>query len=446
MAINLITNPSFAGRITGVSPDYPYGSSQNQTAPGAFDGTPWIEIRSNDIFGMQQSLLASAAIVPSGTADTSPVSQYVQAIVEIAAGRAITATEGASAANAYVVDVSTDQQAPQTLFDGLRVEAVLAAANTGAATLDAYGLGVKTITGSATVGIIVAGAKREFKFNAVSDEWEFTTQVIPDASETVKGIVEAATTAEMNAGTANKFPDAAKVKAYADSVSVPDASETVKGIVELATNAETNTGTDTTRAITPANLSNRTATETRTGIVELATTAEMNAGTANKFPDAAKVKAYADALLTRATAIATTSGTAHAFTGLDAGLNRITVMLDGVSLSANGDLLIQLGDAGGFETTGYVSGAGRGGTSTTSTTGFIITVSSVAVNAFSGVIIFTRIDGDTWVSNGNLDVNANVDPYVSAGTKTLTAELTQIQITRTGVGTFDLGKVNIFTE
>lgn len=35
---------------------------------------------------------------------------------------------------------------------------------------------------------------------------------------------------------------------------VPDASTTVKGIVELATNAETTTGTDTTRAVTPAGL------------------------------------------------------------------------------------------------------------------------------------------------------------------------------------------------
>jgi hypothetical protein len=41
------------------------------------------------------------------------------------------------------------------------------------------------------------------------------------------------------------------------------ASETTAGYVELATDAETQTGTDTSRAITPANLSSRTATETR---------------------------------------------------------------------------------------------------------------------------------------------------------------------------------------
>lgn len=35
---------------------------------------------------------------------------------------------------------------------------------------------------------------------------------------------------------------------------IPDASDTVKGIVELATDAEAATGTDTTRAVTPANI------------------------------------------------------------------------------------------------------------------------------------------------------------------------------------------------
>ena len=70
---------------------------------------------------------------------------------------------------------------------------------------------------------------------------------------------------------------------------VADASTTVKGVVELATDAETQTGTDSVRAITPSNLSSRTATETRTGVVELATDAEAQAFTADKFIDGAKL-------------------------------------------------------------------------------------------------------------------------------------------------------------
>lgn len=57
------------------------------------------------------------------------------------------------------------------------------------------------------------------------------------------------------------------------------ATSTATGVVELATDTEAQTGTDTSRAITPANLSARTATTTRTGLVELATDVEAAAGT-----------------------------------------------------------------------------------------------------------------------------------------------------------------------
>jgi hypothetical protein len=62
-------------------------------------------------------------------------------------------------------------------------------------------------------------------------------------------------------------------------VTAPSASETVQGIIELATSAEVQTGTDTVRAVTPAGLAARTATDTRTGVVELATSAEALTGT-----------------------------------------------------------------------------------------------------------------------------------------------------------------------
>lgn len=61
---------------------------------------------------------------------------------------------------------------------------------------------------------------------------------------------------------------------------VPEAaSETVAGIIELATSAEVQAGADTTRAVTPAGLASLTSTDTRRGLVELATTAETTAGT-----------------------------------------------------------------------------------------------------------------------------------------------------------------------
>jgi hypothetical protein len=97
----------------------------------------------------------------------------------------------------------------------------------------------------------------------------------PDASDTVKGIVELATSAETQAGT-----DPARAVTPAGLASVT-ATTVRAGLVELATDTETITGTDPSRAITPSNLSARTATETRSGIVELSTNIEAREGTDN---------------------------------------------------------------------------------------------------------------------------------------------------------------------
>lgn len=83
--------------------------------------------------------------------------------------------------------------------------------------------------------------------------------------------------------------DATEVNAGAPTLSTPDASVTVKGIVELATTAETSTGTDTVRAVTPAGLDATltanvpgkvpAASTTVQGKVELATDVEATTGT-----------------------------------------------------------------------------------------------------------------------------------------------------------------------
>ncbi|MGX4726167.1 gp53-like domain-containing protein [Pseudomonas corrugata] len=94
----------------------------------------------------------------------------------------------------------------------------------------------------------------------------------PDASTTVKGLVELATDAETQAGV-----DALRAVTPA-ALTARTASETRAGIIELATAAETQSGIDAVRAVTPATLASRTATDTRAGIVELATDAETQAG------------------------------------------------------------------------------------------------------------------------------------------------------------------------
>lgn len=104
---------------------------------------------------------------------------------------------------------------------------------------------------------------------------------IDTASATAEGVIELATDAETNTGTAT---DRTITPAnLAQATSLLQATATQKGAIELATDAETNTGTATDRAITPANLAQATsllqATDTQKGAVELATQAEVDTGT-----------------------------------------------------------------------------------------------------------------------------------------------------------------------
>ncbi len=144
--------------------------------------------------------------------------------------------------------------------------------------------------------------------------------------------------------------------------------------------------------------------------------------------------------LTRETAIATTSGTTHDFTSLPAGLNWIAIPLNLVSLSGGDQLLLQIGDAGGIETSGYVSTAGKESGEVSSTSGFLLIGDLAAGFDQQGVLILTRIDGNTWDAAGNFTDGSGRSAWCAGG-KTLSAELTQVRLTTTGSDTFDAGKV-----
>lgn len=154
--------------------------------------------------------------------------------------------------------------------------------------------------------------------------------------------------------------------------------------------------------------------------------------------------------ITRGTPQATTSGTSFNFSGIT-GTDRITVVLDSVSLSGNDSLLIQIGPSGGVETTGYVSASTRPipGSSTSggsTNVGFLVYLES-AVSSVSANVVLTRIDGNTWICSHSGLYNSTTDTGLhGGGTKTLAGTLTQLTLTRTGTDTFDAGKVNVFFE
>lgn len=140
MATNPNTLAENAGRITAPDANYPYGSAKDDSTGTTGDGTPIRQALMNDTYGLQQALLRAASIVPTGNADTGIASQYLQAVVQQAAGRAVNYDES-GAANAYVLDLKTNQQGPAAYFDGMIAMFEAGNANTGASTVNVAGLG-----------------------------------------------------------------------------------------------------------------------------------------------------------------------------------------------------------------------------------------------------------------------------------------------------------------
>lgn len=168
------------------------------------------------------------------------------------------------------------------------------------------------------------------------------------------------------------------------------------------------------------------------------------------LPDSTGTVATLGTSLTLATAV-TASGTAVDFTGIPSWVKRITVMFDGLSSNGTNPFLLQIGDSGGIENSGYQSSSAVVGVSTTSalasTAGFIAFINSASFS-LQGAYTLSKINGNAWVAAGNFSYpSANNFVVLAAGSKTLSDTLTQVRITAANnVDTFDAGTINIMYE
>lgn len=166
------------------------------------------------------------------------------------------------------------------------------------------------------------------------------------------------------------------------------------------------------------------------------------------------IKAYTDtkfaAVITRGTAVATTSGTTVDFTSIPSTVKRITVILSGVSTNGTSPIILQLGDSAGFELTDYLGSAGEVRATPDVdlfTTGFGLLQSPSAADLFYGIATIVNISGNVWVYSFTGGSSTVANNYIGGGSKTLSATLDRIRLTTSGgVNTFDAGSVNIMYE
>jgi hypothetical protein len=157
--------------------------------------------------------------------------------------------------------------------------------------------------------------------------------------------------------------------------------------------------------------------------------------------------------LTLATAQNTTSGTSIDFTGIPSWVKRITVMLNGVSTSSTSPVIIQLGDSGGIETSGYVGATGLSqfGTSGSGVLSVGFTTDGNATLSGSmvryGSVVIANIASNTWIAQGCVGDTNFERVGVVGGSKSLSAALDRVRLTTVnGTDTFDAGSVNIMYE
>jgi len=151
---------------------------------------------------------------------------------------------------------------------------------------------------------------------------------------------------------------------------------------------------------------------------------------------------------TEGTSTAATSGTSIDFTSIPSGTKFIYISIVGVSTNGSDDIVFQLGDSGGIETSGYLGSSSQLDSTPTvslATDGFHIS-SGGSGHVRHGTLILVRENSssNTWVASGNWSRSDSSQCHTAAGSKSLSGELDRVRMTTSGgSNTFDLGEINI---
>lgn len=155
--------------------------------------------------------------------------------------------------------------------------------------------------------------------------------------------------------------------------------------------------------------------------------------------------------LTLGTPVASTSGTSIDFTGLPTWIRRVTMSLVGMSTNGTALKLVQIGDAGGIETSGYLgASANVGGAGAANSTAGLLINSGSAADVHHGTVTMTleNATNNTWAMTHLIGVSSGAAAYFGASSKSLSpGPLDRVRLTTVGgTDTFDAGEINITYE
>lgn len=152
------------------------------------------------------------------------------------------------------------------------------------------------------------------------------------------------------------------------------------------------------------------------------------------------------------TPTSTTGGTSIDITSIPTGTRRVTVAFAGLSWSGTAVTMLQLGDAGGVENTGYLCAGGDlvpTANFANQTAGFVSQGASFSAGTevIHGYFDLVLVDSSTftWICSSQLAISSSANIAAGSGSKSLSAELDRIRLTTVaGTATVDaLTKLNV---
>ena len=173
----------------------------------------------------------------------------------------------------------------------------------------------------------------------------------------------------------------------------------------------------------------------------------------------AVVSTMASSVLTSGTAVASTSGTSITFSSIPSWVKRITVMLNGVSVTGSSYVLVQIG-SGSTTTSGYVgsgtntgTGAGASIYTVSYTNAFGMSGSSPGTGNYNIIGTLVNISGNNWIWSCVGNDSGTAVGLIGAGKIALGGVLDRVVFaastsssTMSGTDTYDAGSINIMYE